>query len=184
MDTRNMYMEIYGSGCAIGNVYSVPAWAKSERLEYSVSLAEIWRMGESAVGKRERWNLKRFFNNSIKTCLHIVNSAKAKVDRALLMANEKGVRVMNCAMLSIDKDVEPKLICDRLQIKNCAKVSCTEEQESAVHTVSKNVAMIGSNKPGGDGEESGGIMGMMGSVFDVVKQVANTSMINAEKHIM
>ena len=115
---------------------------------------------------------------------NIVNSAKAKVDRALLMANEKGVRVMNCAMLSIDKDVEPKLICDRLQIKNCAKVSCTEEQESAVHTVSKNVAMIGSNKPGEDGEESGGIMGMMGSVFDVVKQVANTSMINAEKHIM
>ena len=115
---------------------------------------------------------------------NIVNSAKAKVDRALLMANEKGVRVMNCAMLSIDKDVEPKLICDRLQIKNCAKVSGTEEQESAVHTVSKNVAMIGSNKPGGDGEESGGIMGMMGSVFDVVKQVANTSMINAEKHIM
>ncbi|MBP3198048.1 MAG: hypothetical protein J6N21_13720, partial [Butyrivibrio sp.] len=115
---------------------------------------------------------------------NIVNSAKAKVDRALLMANEKGVRVMNCAMLSIDKDVEPKLICDRLQIKNCAKVSCTEEQESAVHTVSKNVAMIGSNKPGGDGEESRGIMGMMGSVFDVVKQVANTSMINAEKHIM
>ena len=70
MDTRNMYMEIYGSGCAIGNVYSVPAWAKSERLEYSVSLAEIWRMGESAVGEKERWNLKRFFNNSIKTCLH------------------------------------------------------------------------------------------------------------------
>ena len=70
MDTRNMYMEIYGSGCDIGNAYSVPAWAKSERLEYSVPLAEIWRMGENAVGKRKRWNLKRFFNNSIKICLH------------------------------------------------------------------------------------------------------------------
>jgi hypothetical protein len=44
--------------------------------------------------------------------------------------------------------------------------------------------MVGSNKPGEDGEAPGGIMGMMGSVFDVVKQVANTSMINAEKHIM
>lgn len=115
---------------------------------------------------------------------HIANSPKAKVDRALLMANEKGVRVVNCALLSIDKDVEPQLICDRLQIKNCAKVSCTEEQESAVHTVAENVAMVGSFKPDKDGKESGGIMGMMGSVFDVVKQVANTSMINAEKHIM
>ena len=114
----------------------------------------------------------------------IVNSAKAKVDRALLVANEKGVRIVNCAVLSIDKDVEPELICDRLQIKNCAKVFCTEEQESAVHVVAKNVGMVGSNKPGEDGEASGGIMGMMGSVFDVVKQVANTSMINAEKHIM
>ena len=98
MDTRNMYMEIYGSGCVMGNAYSVPAWAKSGRLEYSVPLAEIWRMGESAVAK--------------------------------------------------------------------------------------NVAMVGSLKPGDNGGESGGIMGMMGSVFDVVKQVANTSMINAEKHIM
>ena len=47
-----------------------------------------------------------------------------------------------------------------------------------------HVGMVGSNKPGEDGEASGGIMGMMGSVFDVVKQVANTSLINAEKHIM
>ncbi|WP_155832406.1 hypothetical protein [Butyrivibrio sp. MC2013] len=39
----------------------------------------------------------------------IVNSAKAKVDRALLVANEKGVRIVNCAILSIDKDVEPEL---------------------------------------------------------------------------
>ena len=71
MDTQKTFMDAYVLGSVTENACSVPAWAKKERLEYLVPLIDIWRMGESAVRKRKQWNLKRFFKNSIMTCLPI-----------------------------------------------------------------------------------------------------------------
>lgn len=79
----------------------------------------------------------------------------------------------NAAIIKIASDVPPALILDRLVIENCAKVACSEEQESAVAAISVNVAKIGES----GGEEFSGMM-------DGIKDLLSTKMINADKYIM
>ncbi|WP_029232270.1 hypothetical protein [Butyrivibrio sp. VCB2006] len=69
--------------------------------------------------------------------------AMASLDRAALEAAPQGILVRDCALLKIDKDVPSELIRQRLKIRDCAKVSCSPEQKSAVSSVSKDVAFIG-----------------------------------------
>ena len=66
------------------------------------------------------------------------------VDRATLEEAVGGLTVRDCALLKIEKDVPSELIRQRLQIRDCAKVTCTNEQKAAVSAVSRDVAFIGS----------------------------------------
>ena len=103
----------------------------------------------------------------------IENKAKVKIDKTLLESTPEKVKVRNTAVIKLDSEIEPVLILDRLVIENCAKVSCTEEQESAVTAVAKNVAKIGES----DGDELGGLI-------DGMKDLLSTKMINAEHHVL
>lgn len=103
----------------------------------------------------------------------IENKPSARVDKALLECSPEKVLVRNAAIIKIASDVPPALILDRLVIENCAKVACSEEQESAVAAISVNVAKIGES----GGEEFSGMMGGM-------KDLLSTKMINADHYIM
>lgn len=103
----------------------------------------------------------------------IENKAKVKIDKTLLENTPEKVKVRNTAIIKLDSEIEPTLILDRLVIENCAKVSCKEEQESAVAAVAKNVAKIG---------ESGG--DELGGLIDGMKDLLSTKMINAEHHVL
>ena len=111
----------------------------------------------------------------------ITNVLRAKIDRALLEACEEGVRVVNSAKVVLDEDVDSALILDKLRLVNCAKVSCSEEQESAVAAVATNVAQIGQQDEEADGNGTGNILG---NVFGMVKNLADTKIINADEYIM
>ncbi len=103
----------------------------------------------------------------------IQDHVKATVDKALLEKYSDGVMVTDCAMLKIAPEVPPELILDRLSVSDCAKVVCTEEQESAVSAVSQDVAVIGNQ-----GDEMGnGILDMVtGSLgLNPDLKVVNTS---------
>lgn len=104
------------------------------------------------------------------------NLVRAKIDRALLENCEDGIRVCNAAMVVIDQEVEPALILEKLSLKNCAKVSCSKEQESAVSAVATNVAMIGE---AAEGDETG-----IGSILGMIKSAADTKFVNADTYIM
>lgn len=108
----------------------------------------------------------------------IMNVPKAKIDRRVLEENEHGVRIMNCAILNIDEDVDTSLLADRLSIMNCAKVLCSEEQKSTVALISTNVARIGNEN------ESEGSAGLLGTGIDLIKAALNSRIVNSEKHIM
>lgn len=103
----------------------------------------------------------------------IENKPSARVDKALLESSPNKVLVRNAAAIKIAPDVTPELILDHLMIENCAKVSCNEEQESAIAAIAKNVAKIG---------ESGGeeLPEMVGGIKDLF----STKMVNADSYIM
>ncbi len=73
----------------------------------------------------------------------IEDMAIANLDKATLEAATAGLLVRDCALLKIDKDVPAELIRQRLKVRDCAKVSCTNEQKGAVSSVSSDVAFIG-----------------------------------------
>ena len=103
----------------------------------------------------------------------IENKPSARVDKTLLESSPNKVLVRNTATIKIASDVTPELILDRLMIENCAKVSCNEEQESAIAAIAQNVAKIGES----GGEELPGMM-------DGIKDLLSTKMVNADSYIM
>ena len=78
------------------------------------------------------------------------------------------VLVRNTANVKIAEDVTSELILDRLVIQNCAKVFCSEEQESAIAVIAENVATIG---------EQG--MEEISQAVGSLKDLFSTRMINA-----
>ena len=104
----------------------------------------------------------------------VKNHSSLTVDAAMLEQAEDGVTVKNCASLKVKEDVSPEAILERLQIANCATIKCSPQQKSALQMVSKNVANIE------DGEDSGEKTG----VFSVLKQLADSKIVNAEKYLM
>lgn len=97
----------------------------------------------------------------------IENKVSVLVDGKLLEHSSKGVRIQNVAVVNIAEEVSQELILEKVEIINCAKVLCSEQQKSAVGIISQNVAMIGEGK-----EESS------------FRDLFTTKVINAEKYIM
>ena len=103
----------------------------------------------------------------------IENKVSVKIDKTLLESSPDKVLVRSTAAAKIAPDITPELILDRLVIENCAKVSCSEEQESAVAAVSQNIAAIVKESSKELSEMSGG--------FDDLR---STKVINADSYIM
>lgn len=103
----------------------------------------------------------------------IENKISVKIDKTLLESSPDIVLVRSTAAAKIAPDITPELILDRLVIENCAKVYCSEEQESAVAAVSQNIAAIVKESSKELSEMSGG--------FD---DLLSTKVINADSYIM
>lgn len=113
----------------------------------------------------------------IKNSRHLENMVKAKLDKVLFDNSPEGIEIANVAKVVLTEDVTPKMILEKLQISNCAKVECSEAQESAIAAVAQNVAKIGMESDEDDTVGAGGIMGAL-------KSMANTKMVNAESYVM
>lgn len=103
----------------------------------------------------------------------IENKLSVRVDKSLLESSPDKVLVRNTATIKIADNVSPELILDRLVMKDCAKVSCSEEQASAIAAIAQNVAKIEEK-----GEEE--VSGVAGKFQDVLF----TKTINADNYIM
>lgn len=123
----------------------------------------------------------------------IVNVVKAKLDKKLFDDSPKGIEVHNVAKLKIKDDVTSEMILEKLVIRNCAKVDCSEELESAVAAVSENVAIIGKASDDEEGAEGiggilgdmfGGAGGILGDIAGGAKKLLDTKLINADNYVM
>ena len=97
-------------------------------------------------------------------------------EKPLLETYPDGIRITDCAMVHLNKDVPPEMILERLSVEDCAQVFCTPEQEAAVTVVSKDVAMIG-----GKDEESGFATDMVTGMLHLNPSV---KVVNASEYVM
>lgn len=112
---------------------------------------------------------------------YLFDRASVRIDSALLRRNPGGVRVSDCANVKISDDVTPEEIVEKLQISDCAIVTCTKEQESAVGQITQDVAMI---CPKDDAANGGFPGGLMGGIFGKTGNDPDTQVINvAEYHL-
>ena len=102
------------------------------------------------------------------------NSPRIVLDKDILTASPLGVLIRNSAVLTIAENITPQDILDHVEIVNCARVDCTENQKAAVYQKSTNVPQIGSR------EENGEPSGMLG----ILLNLAETKMINADKYVL
>lgn len=114
----------------------------------------------------------------------------AKVDMKLLDNSPDGIEICGVAKVEIADDITPEMILEKLVIKGCAKVACSEEQESAVAAVSEGVAAIGSalgdtnGSSYTDGSGDIGGIGVIGGMLRGVEELMNTKIINADSYVM
>ncbi len=144
-------------------------------------LEKLYVLGTLSVPE----NLKDSFSQIDVECssVKIVKEEKRRIlenrpriilDSNILTSSPQGILVRNCAILTIDVNITPREILDQIEIINCARVDCTENQKSAVYQKSINVSQIGSRKENG---EPGGMLG-------ILLNLPATKMINADKYVL
>ena len=113
----------------------------------------------------------------------ITDRPMVKVNAAVLEKYPKGVRVEDCAKVTLSEDLSAEDIIEKLHIVDCAMVICSKEQEEAVGMIVEDVAMIQVSGQGSDDEggEDGGTLGMLGSFLGKLK---DTQIINAAEYEM
>lgn len=111
---------------------------------------------------------------------YIADRPMVKAGPAMLKKYPKGVRIEDCARVTLAADLTPEEILEKLKISDCALVICSSEQEEAVSMITEDVAMIRVSKADEE-EEEGGFGGMLGSFLD---QVKNTQVINSAEYRM
>ncbi len=81
-----------------------------------------------------------------------------KVGTAVLNKYPNGLRITDCARVTLAEELCPEDIMEKLRIADCALVVCTKEQEEAVCMVAVDVAMIRTAQVG-DGETADAVSG-------------------------
>ena len=105
-----------------------------------------------------------------------------KVGPAVLKKYPAGVRIDDCAKVTISEDLSPEDIMEKLRISGCALVVCSKEQEEAVNMIAKDVAMINvSEQDQGDETEECMVGGILGGILGKLK---DTQVINAAEYKM
>ena len=112
---------------------------------------------------------------------YLVDRPIAKVSAAVLGKYPKGVRIEDCAKVTISEDLSPDDIMEKLHIEDCALVVCTKAQEEAVNMIAEDVAMIKVSGQDQDPQEDEMLGGMFGSLLGKLK---DTQVINAAEYKM
>ena len=109
--------------------------------------------------------------------ISIGDKAFVTIDKRKLDKNADGIRVIDCGIVNIKDDIGPDEIEEKLEFIDCGVINCSEEQKSAVETVSKDVGMI-----------TDGHKGKMGTIKELLGGLGlsdkDTKVINAANYTM
>ncbi len=112
---------------------------------------------------------------------YFVDRPLVKVGAAVLGKYPKGVRVEDCAKVTLSEDLSVEDIMEKLHVVDCAMVICTKKQEEAVNMIAEDVALIKVAGQDQEDEEDGEAHGMFGSLLGKLK---DTQIINATEYKM
>lgn len=73
--------------------------------------------------------------------------------RAMLQSEADGLHLTGCAHVTLDEDIEPALILERLTLNGCAHIACTPAQRDALYLVAQGCAHIGEEDPDDDADD-------------------------------
>ena len=107
-----------------------------------------------------------------------------KVGAAVLKKYPHGVRIEDCAKVTLSEELSPEDIMEKLHISDCALVICSKEQEEAVNLIAEDVAMIrvsGQDPEDGKDDEGGMVDGILGGFFGKLR---DAQVINAAEYKM
>jgi len=99
------------------------------------------------------------------------------IDKRILNKHSEGMRIYDCGIVNIKEDISPEEIEEGLQFIACGVINCSEEQKSAVESVSKDIGLI-NDSPKGKMDDLKGLLG--GSD----KSDENTNLVNAAIYTM
>ena len=104
-----------------------------------------------------------------------------KVGASVLKKYPHGVRIEDCAKVTLAEDLTPEDIMEKLHISDCAVVVCTKEQEEAVNMIAEDVAMVRISGQDEEEEREGSAGGLLKGVLGNLK---DTQVINAAEYQM
>lgn len=155
---------------------SVPCLERVEYLRISGDLLVLRSLKEAAQGLKAEYGELRLISGT-----QLCDRASLTVDRSLLEHAEDGVDICDCAMVKFKKDVPAELIREKvMSLRDCAMVSCTEEQEGAVEAIAEDVAHIDTSGQGALKEAKDAAGGLLDKVAGLLG-VDLSSMTAAEK---
>ncbi len=111
----------------------------------------------------------------------IADRPMVKVGAAVLGKYPKGVRVEDCAKVTLSEDLSAEDIMEKLHIRDCAMVICTKEQEDAVNMIAEDVAMV---KVSGQDQEKDEDMMVGDMVMSFLGGKKDAQVINAAEYKM
>lgn len=101
-----------------------------------------------------------------------------KITRWMLEQQPMGIDVSDCMVVKIKDDVPRDLLLERLHIRDCGMVKCSEEQEDAVFMICEDVGQIGAD------DDKSGIGGPIKDTLSCLMGAADTKVINAAEYVL
>lgn len=134
--------------------------------------------GDITLTKKQMEALKKLDASYKDTCIVkgmcIENKAMLKIDQNLINSAPDGITIRNCAKINIKKDISAETTLEKLELENCAIISCTPEQRGAVELIGQNIAKIMDGTE--DKEDEGS------QIFKMIQQAANSKIVNADHY--
>ena len=152
LDLKMSTVRRYGTRLYVSGDVSILDGEALSSLEY------LYAEGEASV----RMDLEDAFEGIRSVCKRVKiidpeqgilsDRPSVRIGAAMLEKYPKGVRVEDCARVTVSEELNPDDILEKLQISDCAVVVCTKEQEDAINMIAEDTAMV--RIYGQDGEES------------------------------
>lgn len=136
--------------------------------------------GKITLTKKQLEQVKKLDASYKDTCIVkgmcIENKAMLTIDQGLIDSAPDGITIRNCAKVTFKSDVSAETIMEKLDIENCALVSCSPGQSSAIQLIGKNVAHI---MDGSDDKEGTG-----NKILEMIDQAAKAKIVNTDHYHM
>ena len=113
---------------------------------------------------------------------YITDRPMVRIGSVMLGKYPIGVRVEDCAKVTLSEDLTSEDIMEKLYIEDCAVVVCTKEQEEAVNMIAEDVAMIRISGQDEEDEDQDGSIG--GRLKGVLGKLKDTQVINSAEYKM